>query len=386
MSAALSPVEWQAARLAAGEDVPDASDEARALAAQALSGSSRQVMDDLAEAMRAGYTPSGQSGPRVSDYGGCGRAVWYRERPPEGYVPVELDESRATLGQVIHKAGEADGAARYPWRRYEFPVAIPGLDKPGRIDRYDPIIGEVADTKTAGRAKWDMFASGPPASAWGQVMIYGLALEEMGLPVRTVAIIAINRDTGAEEHFHRPYDPAVARSALDELVALGTLLDLGIVPPREGTGPSRFPCSWCPARDHCWNIPAAEAAGRSPESYTILGEDPEDAIIEWAARQLYERRQKATAADRAKDEAAALLVGVKYGPYGEMEVYRGGGGSKPDYKAWAEMLLQMLALPEDQRPPLETLSEPPRRHDKPWIGVKKVRTAARKSRAKKTPD
>ena len=85
----------------------------------------------------------------------------------------------------------------------------------------DPVVGEITDNKTAGSYKWDVYGDdGPPDDAWGQVMIYGLALDELGYPVRTVRIIAVNRDTGAEEHFRRDYDPWEARDALDELVAL----------------------------------------------------------------------------------------------------------------------------------------------------------------------
>lgn len=379
MTPTLTPDVWQAARLAAGEDVPDASEDARALAARAVGAADRGWMQDLIEDQRGQYKPSGKRGPRVSDYGSCGRQVWYRENPPDGYTPAAVDESRAVLGQVIHKAAEAARSARYPWRMYEVSLDVPGLDKTCRFDEYDPVMGEVTDGKTAGDYKWEVYGGGPPPEAIGQVMIYAYILAEVhGLPVRTVRIIAINRDKGREESFRQDYDPAIGREALDELVALGTLLDLGVVPPREGKGPGSFPCSWCEARFHCWNIEAAEAAERSPESYTILGPDPDDAIVEWAARQLLDRRKAATAADKAKDEAAALLAGVKYGEYGDVEVYRGGGGSKPDYKAWAEMLLRMLALPEDQRPPLDTLSEPPRRWDRPWIGVKRRRVAAKR--------
>ncbi len=378
--AGLSADEWAAARLAAGEDVPDATPAARDLAAAALEGADRQVMDDLTDAGDAAYRPSGSTGPRVSDYGGCGRAVWYRDSPPVGYEPAPVDNRRATLGNVIHAAAEAARSARYPWRRYEMKLPIPGLDKIGRVDEYDPVLGEVTDDKTAGDRKWEVYSDGPPDSAWGQVLIYGLALEELGMPVRTVRIIAINRDSGAEEHFRREYDPAAARSALDELIALATLLDLGEVPVREGTGPGSFPCSWCEARLHCWNVAAAEVAGRSPESYTILGAEPDDPTIEWAAANLHAATRANTSADKAKKDAERLLVGIKPGTYGGMEV-NARSRRMPNYKAAFLRLLALWPLPDSMRPPVERVENPPVRVDR-WIEAKPVR-AAKKAAAKK---
>lgn len=380
----LTADEWQAARLAAGETIADASPAARALAARALEVADRQVMDDLTDAGDAGYTPSGKSGPRVSDFGGCGRAVWYRESPPAGFEPVVIDRRRATLGSIIHKAAENVRSVLYPWRRYEFTIPIPGLDKPGRVDEYDPILGEVTDDKTTGRAKWDMYRDGPSDDGWGQLLIYGLALDDLGYPVKTLRIIAINRDTGAEEHFRRDYDPAAARACLDELISLATLLDLGVVPQREGTGPGSFPCSWCEAKAHCWNMKAATDADRSPESYTLLGAEPDDPTIEWAARQAYAAAKASTAADTAKKAAVKLLEGIKPATYGGM-VIKPVGRDMPDYKKGFHRLLALYPLPPDERPPLERVQQPPNRPDR-WIEAKPVRAATvAKKRAPRKP-
>lgn len=374
---------WQAARLAAGEDVPDASPAAQALAAQALAAADRDVLDDISEAQAAGYRPSGKRGPRVSDVGGCGRSVWYRESPPDGYVPEPVDNRRATLGTVIHKAAQDAREVRYPWRRYEMTVQIPGLARPGRIDEYDPVLGEVTDDKTAGSGKWTWIGTeGPNAEAWGQVNIYAYALHEMGWPVRTVRIIAINRDTGEEEHFRRPVDLAAGLAALDELLLLATLLELGIVPQRDGVGPGSFPCSWCPARSHCWDIPAAVAAGRSPESWTLLGAEPSDAAIAWAAERVWEAAKTKNAAGKAKDVAEKLLEGVRPGTYGGFEVRRR-SRKMPDYKAGHGQVVGLYPLPDGERPAVEAIAEPPQRRDE-WIEVKPVRAAEREPGARRS--
>lgn len=359
------------------------------LALDAVESADRQVVDDITGHLDAAYQPSGRLGPRVSDFGGCPRKVWYREQPPAGYVPLPEDRRRATLGTVVHQAAQAARTARYPWRHYEFEVAIPGLDKPGRVDEYDPVLGEVTDNKTLGDFAWGRYGDdGPGDSAWGQVAIYGYALETAGYPVRSLRIIGINRDTGAEEHFHRPYDPAEAVAALDTLIEVATQLDLGIVPPRAGTGPGRFPCSYCPARVHCWNIAAADAAGRSPESYTLLGVEPDDPTIAWAAERAYHATKANTAAKAAHEEASALLDGIPAGTYGGWKV---GPRSRvmPNWKATAERILALYPLPDEYRPPVEAVEKPDTRIDR-WTAVTPVRAAdrtpARRRKAKPQPE
>jgi hypothetical protein len=346
-------------------------DPADALALAAADAQDRDVMDDLVEAGDRDYVPSGRSGPRVSDYGSCGRAVWYRQQDPKpaGYLPAFVDWRRAALGRIIHDAAAAARSVRYPWRRYEFEIPIPGLDKRGKVDEYDPVTGEVIDDKTCGDPKWAMVGDdGPTEDAWGQAFIYGYALDELGWPVRTITIIAIHRATGQEEHFTRPYDPGFARAALDELVTLAMTLEMGIVPDRVSYGPSGFPCSWCEHRDHCWNRAAAEAAGRSPRSYTLLGAAPTDEVIEWAAREEYAARKTATAADKAKDQAKELLEGLRPGRYGDM-IIADRRRTMPKYKDGYNDAVVMLGLPQVFRPDEVPL---PTRQDR-WIEARPVR-------------
>lgn len=316
---------WEAAQIISGDLSPqDASPAAVLLAARATDASERDVMDDIIEYQQAGYTPSGKSGPRVSDYGACARRVWYRETPPDGFVPVPVTiyDRHAALGTIIHAAGAVARAARYPWRRYEYTIPIPGLARPGRIDEYDPILGEVVDDKTAGARKWEWIgADGPTAESWGQGFIYGLALDAMGLPVRIITIIVINRDHGQEEHHSRPFDPVTAQAYLDELLSIAMALDFGVEPERERRGPNvDFECRVCPAQGACWNIAAAKKAGRSPESWTLLGETFDDLSVEWAGQHLIDLAKTRLAAKVDEDAAKALIQGVPPGLYGNVRI------------------------------------------------------------------
>lgn len=354
-----------------------------ALAAAALAAADRPVMDDIVEHLAAEHVPSGRSGPRVSDAGACSRQIWYRERPPAGYVPrTGIDQRRASLGALIHKGAEAARSARYPWRRYEMAVDVPGLDRPGRVDEYDPVLGLVIDDKTAGRAKWDLVGDGgPTGEQWAQLRIYGYALDAAGWPVRTLRIIAINRDSGAEEHFNEDFDPALGLAALDQLVTVATMVEAGMRPPRGGYGPRDWRCQWCPALDHCWNTRKAAELGRSPESVTILGERPEDPSIAWAAREVLAFSKQRLEVEKREDRAKALLQGVPPGTYGAdsddpVELYLSPSTSYGYKAAYGEVLglVNLLAalLPDDVRPELDDIDVPVK---------KSFTTAARRPRA-----
>jgi hypothetical protein len=380
---ALAPDVMVAAAIASGTEVPDATDSARALAAAALAAADREVMADIVAHLAAAYTPSGRSGPRVSDFGSCRRSVWYREAPPDGFTPDPAQYDRqAALGTILHAAAATARAARYPWRWYEYELTIPGLDKPGRVDEYDPVLGVVSDLKTGGTRKWDRIGEdGPDGSVWGQVLIYGLALDAAGLPVRTVRIMVVNRDTGAEEHYVRDYDPAAARAALDELVELATALDFGVVPPRDGYGPSTdWQCRSCFARSHCWNVAAAAEAARSPESYTVLGADPDDESIVWAAEQFLAAKAARSAADEAYEVAKALIQGIEPATYGEI-VIDTGRSTTVEYKDGFERVVALYGLSEANRPPVAEIAEPTKKTSR-YTTARRVRAAQRGRKAK----
>lgn len=353
---------------------------ALALAAAAADG--RQVMDDIVAQLDTEHVPSGRKGPSASDAGKCRRFLWYRDRPPADYVPRVIDSRRAALGTILHKAAAEARAKRYPWRRYELTVAVPGLDRVCRVDEYDGVLGRVGDLKSAGQAKWQIVgADGPTDDQWRQVRINAYALDMAGYPVRELEIMQVNRDTGAEEHFREEYDPGKALAALDDLIEAATMVEVGVVPPRDGLGPSDWRCQWCPALDHCWQTARAAELGRSPESLVALGEVPDDPSIAWAARESLRLRDLRLALEKREALAKALLQGVKTGAYdqdapdGGVELYEDWTTSY-SYKEAYELLRDLYELPDDVRPPLEEVGDVPKKHSKK-TAVRRPRAAAR---------
>lgn len=364
-----------------------------ALALAAQDAADRPVMDDIVARLDAEHVPSGKTGPSPSDAGACRRALWYRDRPPADYTPRQIDERRAALGNLIHQAGAHARAVLYPWRCYEMVVAVPGLDRGGRVDEYDPVLGEVIDWKSAGQAKWQIIGDdGPTDDQWSQGRIYGYALDMAGYPVRRIRIIQINRDTGAEESFAEDYDPAAGLAALDALTEAATMIEAGVVPPRDGYGPRDWRCKWCPAMDHCWSTVRAAEVGRSPESLTILGEQPEDPSIAWAGRTVLTLSADRLAREKAEKRAKSLLQGIKPGTYGQdsdqpVEVYLDWSTSYA-YKAAYEQLRALYELPDDLRPPLAEVGEVEKKSSS-TTAVRRPRAAkraaARKPRGKALP-
>jgi hypothetical protein len=330
------------------------------LAHKVVAASGSKFLDDLAEHQARVYprpqpSPGGwHVGP--SDLDSCPAAIQFREKPPEGFVPEPEDNAAAVAGTMFHDAAKRAREVLYPWREYEQPVTVPGLDRPGRFDEYDEILAEVGDTKSAGRWAWDRLGDrGPKATDWGKLSVYGYALRAAGRPVERLRLMYVSRETLEDEQFTIPYSEARARAALGKLRAFNIALDTGQALPRDPdrSGPSSDPlCARCPFRRACWNMDAAEAAGRSPESYTILGPDPAWEDIEWAARRVdsFSRDRK----DAKKQETAAkdLLGGVAPGVYGEFEVVAR-TRKQADWKAWALKIQNArqvyLSMPEARR-------------------------------------
>jgi CRISPR/Cas system-associated exonuclease Cas4 (RecB family) len=331
-------------------------DPAWELARRAAAADESDPLADIAahsEIQRAGRLGNGW-GVGPSDYGTCRRAIEYRERPPAGYEPLPEDTRKADLGTAFHTGLTAARRALYPWRMYGMQVYLRGLDRPGEIDEYDPVTGTVTDWKTAGDWTWDRVRTGPRPDHKGQVQIYAIALHRQGYEVRRCRILYVHRATGAAEYFEWDFDPA-DDEPVRWLMNVLTMLDLGIELPRDRSGPSTDPiCRRCPARAHCWNIPEALVADRSPESYTLLGPDPDDPTIAWAARRLYEANEAYKAAEAAREQAKALLQGVRPGVVndgqGPLEIYRGVSYGRPDYRGAYERALELMRLPEHLRP------------------------------------
>lgn len=358
------------------------------LVEKALNASEMTFGDELREferRERAKRTPraEGTLGIGPSDTANCPKAIEYRERPPEGFKPDPEDKRPARIGAMVHRDWVNVSEVLYPWRLHEYVVQVPGLDsKNTRLDRYDPVTMTLDDGKTAGNWKWDHLGDeGPDEETWEQVYIYALAMIRMGFPVHTVRLVYIKRENGHDEVFARPYDEERAQQALDRLLGYAATLDAGGHLPRTRSGPSTDGiCRGCFARSHCWNIPKAKALGRSPESLTVLGEDVDPVEVEYFAAATYDAKQRKSAAERQEKEGLALLDGVPPDTYGAFEVGESGRWM-PDPKKRVAQLEGLFDEPDDARPRLAALPDPPKRRDK-WTSVKPVRAAKRPGKPK----
>ncbi|MEU7802692.1 hypothetical protein AB0B10_25870 [Micromonospora arborensis] len=338
-------------------------DPAQELAWAAVAADSRLAMADVAEhnsAVRQ-ERASGRWQVSPSDVGSCPRRVWYRENPPAGYVPLPQDTRKADAGTAFHAGITEARAALYPWRQHKVRLRVPGLDRDGEGDEYDPITATLEDWKTAGPTTWAYIGvHGPWEKAWKQAFVYAYALAFAGAVVRRVRIRYIHRETGEEEVFTRAYDEAYALAALGELINLVTMIEAGLEPIRAGRGPDVDPlCDRCEARLHCWNIPAAKLAGRTPQTFTVHGPNPEpdDPELLWCIAEAGRARLERLALE--KDEKAyKALADVDAGVYGEWEVKRG-GSSRPQHRQAFDQLVEALRTweetPADARPPVVSL-------------------------------
>lgn len=320
-----------------------------------------------------------------SDVATCRKAIEYRERPPEDYHPAPSDKQAAHMGSIVHEGFRRRRKALYPWRQFEQDVTLPGLDRPGRFDEYDPIIARCGDAKSAGKWMWEQVGKvGVPTAVVDQTMLYAYALRLTGKPVEDVEVIYINRENGAAESFLFPYDEQRAVKALTYLRTIADTLDLGMPLPRDRQGPSTDPiCGrFCAARRHCWNMDEADDRGASPEYVTLVKHDPD---VQWALEQYDTAREAEGEAKREKERMKALIEGADYGQYGTLIYKRTGGNyGEPvsDMKARVEQLETFYEMSADERPPLADLPWPtftPRSAES--LSIKRERVAKTTKRA-----
>jgi hypothetical protein len=360
------------------------------LVEQAIAGHRNTLGDDLRQqdaenqAQRAARHSEGEVRVSASDHSTCRRQVQYRERPPEDFYGSWTDKRAAYMGQLIHDAVATLRQRLYPWRQFEQPVKIDGIGE-SRFDEYDPIMGSLDDLKTAGDYKWSVITDdGPPESEWKQAFTYALSKHREGEYVRVVRIVYVQRADGRDVVFERPWNLEYAERAVDDLITLATQIELGIEQPRDEPGPAASPiCArYCFARDYCWNVPQAERAGRSPESWTLLGADPDDERIAALLVDYAAARDDKGAAGKRQDAAKALLDGIAFGEYGEMRYGRDKPRAVLDEQAWEQAVVEWALTPEGLRGPLKELHKPTREGTQGSIAIRKIPKAEREKRAK----
>lgn len=350
---------------------------AGALDTQATSlGTSLRLADqkDRDQHRKANPRMPGEWSLGPSDAGACPRSIWYKNLPPESLVRAPSDHREARLGGLIHK--EAVNALRslYPWQEFEQPVTINGLDRAGKYDRYDEIVGECEDLKTAGDWRWDdVEDNGVSMDVWKQVALYALALIESGRPVKTLKITYLKRCNGHDMTFTRLFDLEFAEAARQELLGIAAMLDLAAIEadgwdpdehggeeydpgdllPRTRSGPGLDKlCDRCPFRIHCWKMDEAEVLGRSPQSLVELGREPDEPAVVWAIEENVKAKALFNEAKKLKESTGVLVEGLdprRYGEGGKVKIATQWFGGGPNYKAYAERLMANAQLPPEQQ-------------------------------------
>lgn len=297
-----------------------ARDEAEQAAQVALAAACSNPVRDVAT-VYALSSPARKS-LHASDAGACPRSLWYRINPPPGYVPAPVDTDAATMGSIDHREIAAARAHLYRWREYERAVTIPGIaEEESHIDQWDPLLGRVSDIKTCDEWKWEQIEVDPWPKDVAQVLTYGYCLTAEGKVVLDLELEYVHRATGKVRRHLIAYDHAAATAEVGILRAQAAALDAGLELPRgagfDGPTHNVICRDWCPARMHCWNVEAAEAADRSAESYTVVGPDPREnePVTAWALATFDERKHTYQKATKEYEVARTLLRGIPGGRY-----------------------------------------------------------------------
>jgi hypothetical protein len=237
-------------------------------------------------------------GLSMSAVGGCRRRAGYllAETPPVN----PSGSVQSAMGSAAHDKIAEAARDLFPADLVEQPVEFAGI--PGTLDRYDAELHELIDTKTTSSRWLDHVKLHGIDQSWRwQTAGYAAALIAQGLPVRSIRLDVIARDTGEEWTTRRPFD------SLEVEHALVWVAEVEATPlealPRDYAPDSAF-CRGCPFLQTCWEggIP-----DRDPRTVLYL-EDPDAAA--WA-RKLWDARQAKMEAAAAETEAKAALDAIR---------------------------------------------------------------------------
>lgn len=240
----------------------------------------------------------------MSEFGGCQRRAGYQLT---GTPPTDPKGSiQAVLGTAIHHVvGDV-------LQQLQTEGVIPAEDLieaevhyagvKGHLDRYEHHHQRVIDVKTRlARQVGLVKLHGPYKAEIWQVHLYGAGLITQGIPVASVAIDYLARDTGEEYRWEGPFDPEAVRDAL-------AWLDMVRVVPveelRRDHAPDSAFCRGCQFRRACWG---ETPEGRDPR-VILLKEDPD--VAKWAQR-LQDAQAAKRDAEAAIEEAKGALDGAR---------------------------------------------------------------------------
>lgn len=239
---------------------------------------------------------------------GCRRQLAYRlaDTLPSDKVPDWLIRT-ALAGTATHAVIEKARALSHPTWWLERRVRVPGFDRDGRLDAYMDDTATVDDVKTKGERPFERILDRGDADDpdRNQVLLYGLAVEELGMPVKVCSVTYVSRSTLDSHVVTWTYD---RREAEDVAMRMFGVLDAVNVPdpeevPRDGRAPHWSPCDTCPFRSRCWDL----EPGADPAAVVAARATPEEVAI--AAETLMGLREEAGQNKDAQDWCRAVLLG-----------------------------------------------------------------------------
>lgn len=192
-----------------------------------------------------------------SDIGACRRQVAYRVRGDEPDRPESPLLQRASfLGSAVHEALARINRELHPTWLVEAQVRVPGMDRDGTVDAYDPERALVLDYKTRSHRGMESVLNRGRAEDKDveQVELYALALLDMGLPVEVCSVVYVDRNGHSDPLVDTwTFDRQRALRAVARLHALQDAIDAGDELPRDGLGPDTGrPCDTCRWIATCW--------------------------------------------------------------------------------------------------------------------------------------
>lgn len=239
---------------------------------------------------------------------GCRRQLAYRMAATEPSDPVpEWLTLTALAGTATHYVIEQARRAAHPTWLLEERVQVPGFDHSGRLDAYMDDLSTVDDVKTKGERAYERAVdSGDVAEPdRNQVLLYGLAVEAMGRPVKVCSVTYVNRSTLDSSQVTWTYD---RREAEDVAMRMFMVLDaVNVADPedvdRDGRAPHWSPCDTCPFRSRCWDL----EPGDDPARVIADRATPEE--VATAAETLIGLRREQGQLREAEDWCKAVLRG-----------------------------------------------------------------------------
>lgn len=204
----------------------------------------------------------------MSALGTCQRRTGYRVHgvpPDEDYQPGGVQN---VMGTAIHEAFAQGARLALPQAQAEdLEVRFGGLT--GHPDLYCE--GVVRDLKTLGYTMQveDRRRNGPKRNERWQVHTYGAGLILRGLPVHTVQLDYLARDSGDEYLFEEAFDLAVVAEAMEWLETVRTT-EIALL--SRDYRPDSAVCQSCEFFRRCWD------AERGTDDRHVLFIDDPDAL------------------------------------------------------------------------------------------------------------